>query len=160
MKKLVALALLGLPGWLVAQSGCGPSCPSSERVVEAGIRHTAGAERVYQTSGPEGPFVPFEGATLLHLRHGLGVSPYNVAIYLSFSERPLQSGGGGFSQAAGNQATIQRVNADEVAIKNDSCANYYVRVVIEGHELGDAGATDSALDATPTDAPGTDATGD
>jgi hypothetical protein len=137
VKRVVALALL-----LHAESGCGPSCPPSERVINDGIRHTAGAVRVYQTSGPDGPFVPFEGATLLHLRHGLGLRPHDVHIYLSFSERPLQSGGGGFSQAAGNQATIQRVDADEVAIKNDSCANYYARVVIEAHEPTDAG-TDS-----------------
>ncbi len=154
MRKLVALALLVLPAWLVAQSGCGPSCPSSERVVEAGIRHTSGAERVYQSSSAEGPFLPFEGATLLHIRHGLGVVPHQIAIYLSFADRPLSSGGGGFSQAAGNQATIQRVNAEEVAIKNDSCANYYVRVVIEGHELGDAGVSTDAADAA--DAPASD----
>jgi hypothetical protein len=135
VKRVVALALL-----LHGESGCGPSCPPSERVINDGIRHTAGAERVYQTSTADGPFIPFEGATLLHLRHGLGITPHHIAIYLSFSERPLQSGGGGFSQAAGNQATIQRVTADEVAIKNDSCANYYARVVIEAHEVTDAAA--------------------
>ena len=151
MKKLFALAMFVLPVWLTAQSGCGPSCFPSERVVSTGIRYSAGAQRVYMTSAPEGPFLPFEGGTVLRLRHQLGTNKLLVQVKLSFSEHPLASGGGGSSFAAGNQAVVQREDADEVVVKNDSCANYYIRVIVEGDVVdGDAGAVDAETSVSDT----------
>lgn len=151
MKKLFALAMLALPVWLGTQNGCGPSCYPSERVVSTGIRYTAGAQRVYMTSGPEGPFLPFEGGTVLRLRHQLGTNRLLVQVKLSFSEHPLASGGGGSSFAAGNQAVVQREDADEVVVKNDSCANYYIRVLVEGDIAdGDGGVVDAETGAGDT----------
>ena len=131
---VIALATLG-----VAAIGCGSPCPSTERVVDDGARWTAGATRRYQSSPPEGPFIPFEGGTLLHVRHGLGVAPEQVQVMLSFSERP--AGGGGYSYAAGNQALVLAQDDREITLKNDSCASYWLRVTAEawGPPDGDAG---------------------
>lgn len=140
--------LVLLAGLSAVSAGCGSTCPATERVVEDGARWTTGGARRFQTSGPEGPFLPFEGGTLLHVRHGLGVRPQQVQVMLSFSERP--EGGGGYSYAAGNQALVLHQNAEEIAIKNDSCASYWVRITAEawGDPDGDAGAS---ADSAPTD---------
>lgn len=126
----------------IAESGCGVPCDPSDRVISNGERWTAGASRVYRTSGPEGPFLPFEGATVIHLRHGLGVVPHRYQIQLAFTERPLQAGGGGSSFPAGNQVILQRVDAEEATFRNDSCANYFIQITLEGNVVSDAGVSD------------------
>lgn len=137
----------------ITAPGCGPSCQPGERVVDEGIRIEAGPYREFQTSAPEGPYLPFEGGTMLRIRHKLGVVPGAPAIYISFTERPLEAYKGGYSQAAGNQAITLRHDAEEVAIKNDSCANYFIRVVISGLVVEDAGGPDATSgDTTVTDA--------
>lgn len=151
-RALGAVSLVGLSVALVAPpfAGCGPACPPSERVIVEGTRLTTEASRYYETSGPEGPFLPFEGATQLRIRHGLGARPQKVVIMLAFTEHPQSPGGGGYSFAAGNQAIVLRQDADEVAIKNDSCAKYWVRVTIEALTPEDAGA-DAPADTAVAD---------
>ncbi|MGZ3418816.1 MAG: hypothetical protein ACXWUG_31290 [Polyangiales bacterium] len=127
-----------------AAPGCGSTCPASERVYADGSLKKGTGFMRYETSGPSGPFIPYEGATLLHIKHGLGVRPDTVEIFLSFAERPEDVGGGGSSPAAGNQAILLKQDENEIAVKNDSCASYWIRVV----------AT-TGLTGTPTDA-GTD----
>lgn len=124
MRWLVPLAVLHF--------GCGPTCQPSERVVESGERWSTSEHKVYRTSPLEGPFLPFEGATVLRVRHRLGISPQTPPhVLLSFSERPMQSGGGGAAFPAGNQVVISNVSADEVTIRNDSCASYFIQVTVE-----------------------------
>jgi hypothetical protein len=110
--------------------GCGSSCPPSERVVADGERWQTTERKSYRTSPPEGPFLPFDGATVLHVRHGLGQKPDFYQVQLSFSERPLQSGGGGSAFAAGNQVVLQKIDETEIIFRNDSCASYYIQVTV------------------------------
>jgi hypothetical protein len=154
------LSAIAIVAALTAE-GCGPSCQPTDRVVEEGIRDLEGPVRTFQTSPPEGPFLPFEGGTMLRIRHGLGIQPENVHVTLSFTERPLEAYKGGSSQAAGNQAIVLRQDGDEVAVKNDSCANYFVRVVIVGFTPDDAGVlTDTSVADTSVADAVTDATVD
>jgi len=150
------LSAIAIVAALTAQ-GCGPSCQPTDRVVEEGIRDLEGPVRTFETSAAEGPFLPFEGGTTLRIRHGLGMNPHDVDVSLSFTERPLEAAKGGYSQAAGNQAIVLRHNADEISVKNDSCANYYIRVVIVAYPPDDAGVL---ADTSVTDAAVTDATVD
>jgi len=142
----------------LAAPGCGPSCQPGERVVADGIRDVTGPVRSFETSAAEGPLLPFEGGTMLRIRHGLGLKPKIVQVTLSFTERPLEAYKGGYSQAAGNQAIVLRNDEEEVAVKNDSCANYYIRVVVVGFPDDDAGTpadtslTDATIDTSVTDA--------
>lgn len=110
--------------------GCGSPCPPSELYFDKGTLHRAGGTLLWESSPAAGPLVPFTGATTLHLRHRLGVRPLKTDIELSFSEFPERPGGGGLTDAAGNQALKLLQNEDEVVLKNDSCANYYIRVTI------------------------------
>jgi hypothetical protein len=147
-------ALLGVVALVVSAvsfAGCGPACHPSERVVTEGVRITAGPIREFQTSPPDGPFLPFEGGTTLRIRHGLGVVPSKPVVYLSFTEHPLASGRDGYSQAAGNQAITLQHDDQEIAVWNGSCANYFIRVVITAVTPDDAGATDAAADTNATD---------
>jgi hypothetical protein len=125
---LSAFAMLAI-GALAVAPGCGPTCPASERVFADGSLAKGTGLIRYETSGPEGPFLPYEGATLLHIKHGLGVKPDVVQVFLSFAEHPEEVGGGGSSAAAGNQAILLKQDETEIAVKNDSCASYWIRVV-------------------------------
>jgi len=148
---VVGLVVLGA-ATSVSGPGCGPTCSLSDRVVEQGLRWTSGSTRHYATSGPEGPFLPFEGETYLHIRHGLGMQPQNIQVMLSFEEHPQVPGAGGYSFAAGNQAAILRQDKDEITIRNSSCAAYWIRVTAEA-------SGDDSDAASPVDASG-DAAGD
>ena len=150
MRALITVGVLVLSA--VSFSGCGPACHPTERVVTEGVRTISGPYREFQTSPPDGPFLPFEGGTTLRIRHGLGIVPSEPKVYLSFTEHPLASGRDGYSQAAGNQAITLQHDDQEIAIWNGSCANYFIRVVVSGITPDDAGATDAAIDTSVVDA--------
>lgn len=129
LSALSALAVAFVVVALFAPSGCGPTCPTSERVVTSGaLSVRANGDRYFETSPSDGPFLPFDGYTLLHVKHGLGVRPDFVQVYLSFNALPELGGNGGSSYAAGNQALLLYQDAEEIWVQNDSCANYFVRV--------------------------------
>ncbi len=141
---LTPLACLALVA--AAAPGCGPACSPSERTFTGGATTSDGQTLYYESSPPGGPFLPYEGSTLLHLKHKFGTRPALVQVYLAFSERPEVVGGGGSSTAAGNQAVYLKQDAEEIAVKNDSCANYFIRVVATGPAPS---AADASVDAAP-----------
>jgi hypothetical protein len=112
--------------------GCGPACAPQTRSFEGGRLERRGDAIFYESSPPSGPFLPFDGGTYLHVKHGFGTRPHTVQIYLSFSEYPESAGGGGAAPSAGNQTVIQSWTDREIQIRNDSCANYWIRVVATG----------------------------
>jgi hypothetical protein len=149
---LRGIGALALPGVVAAMfveaQACNPACTGPEREYTGGKRFTSGVDLVYETSPEDGPFLPFEGATDLHLRHELGFKPYKFNIYLSFNERPTDQGNGGFAPSAGNQTVILSVDEHEMRIRNDTCADYFIRVVAiaSPQEASDGGA-DGEIDA-------------
>ena len=56
--------------------------------------------------------------------------PDAVQVYLSFNPLPSSDGGDGFAQAAGNLGEITLLGSGKVQVLNDSCAQYYLRVVV------------------------------
>lgn len=144
-RALSAFALLGVVAALyLPASGCGPACSAADRYYDGGTTLKSGAETIWETNPIDGAFLPFEGAVLYHLHHGLGVKPYATEITLSFSDHPEVAGNGGYAQSAGNQVLVLSATDQEVVIKNDSCASYYFRAVIRAipgdGAGGDAGA--------------------
>jgi hypothetical protein len=77
--------------------------------------------------------------------HHLGQTPANVSVFLSFKEFPGPGNNsdkepGNASQAAGNETVIERVDAHNIQVKNDSCSEFYLRVVARaGSTATDAG---------------------
>ena len=133
--KLLGLALLAVS----LASGCGNECKTDDPDVD--VRYDGGtlAGGVYQTSGWEGPFLHFPPGRRFVLLHGLGSTPADVQIYLSFSSQGLDPDAGrNLAPSAGNQAVIEAVTANEIQVRNDSCSEFYLRVVATAPS-GDAG---------------------
>ncbi|MEZ4222954.1 MAG: hypothetical protein R3B13_18570 [Polyangiaceae bacterium] len=118
--SLVLLALGGV--------GCAQDCKttSSASVVYNG-GHVDSTASVYETNAWDEPWLHFPPGRRFVFEHGLGVEPYVVNTYLSFSENPLTSSNNA-SESAGNQAVIEAVTDEFVRIRNDSCADFYLRV--------------------------------
>jgi len=162
-----ACGALGLPALVAAlfahAQACNPPCTGPDRNfgAESGRKFSSGTDLVFETSPIDGPFIPFEGAAEYHIQHGLGFKPYQVDITLSFSQYPEIFGNGGSAPSAGNESLILSTDDQEVVIKNDTCADYWMRVEIRANpaETNDA-ATEGGVDAPTIDALETDAASD
>ena len=157
LRLLGALVLPGVVGVLFAEAqACNPACTGPERSFSGGNRFGSGSDLWYETSGERGPFLPFEGGADLHLRHELGLTPYQINIFLSFNEYPTDDSNGGYAPSAGNQTVILFADEHEVRIRNDTCSDYWIRVVVHANADESAEANDGATDAgaeTTSDAP-------
>ena len=78
----------------------------------------------------------FPQGRIYRIEHGLGTSPVTVDIFLSFCEQPLSEGCGtdstqpsNVAPTAGNQALIEVWDEEVLEIRNDTCAEFYLRVV-------------------------------
>jgi hypothetical protein len=116
--------LLALVAWCTL--GCSPPCETSDTdpVRFEGGTTSAG---VYQTSAWEGPYLHFPGGRRYQLVHGLGTTPPLVASYVSIAKQPFKDNNA--SENAGNQGVIELVNDEIIQIRNDTCAEFYLRVV-------------------------------
>jgi hypothetical protein len=138
----------------VPNGGCVANCPTVDRYYERGETLVApNGAGVYETAPADGAFLPFEGGTVWHLRHGLGRVPTSVQVYTAFTEHPNLALAGGSSAGAGNESLILEVSDQDVVVKNDTCSGFYVRVVVTADVPADAGSAGSAPDA-PSDAGG------
>jgi hypothetical protein len=64
-------------------------------------------------------------------------APTGFFAYLSLEQNPYAEGGTGFAQAAGNLAEFSPAgNAWQVNVLNDTCAQYYLRVVLTYPDAG------------------------
>jgi hypothetical protein len=87
----------------------------------------------YESSSWPGPWLHFPGGRTYLLVHHLGQTPASVSVYLSFKESPGPGNNpdepGNASQAAGNETVIERVDANNIQVKNDTCSEFFLRVV-------------------------------
>lgn len=124
-------------------AACVPTCASPERQFSGGHRDLTA--KVYETSGPEGPFLPFDGGAVYRIQHGLGIKPSLTLSYLSFSEYPENPGGGGSTQAAGNQVIVLKQDEQEIVLKNDTCSSLYLRLVAFTQNFDLSSPSDASL---------------
>jgi hypothetical protein len=98
----------------------------------------------YESSELYGTWLHFPGGRRYRLLHGLGEAPTDVTVYLAFREDPLRENAtGNVSTATGNVALIEAVTDEHVQVRNDTCSEYFVRVVAEvgsGSTLSSGGA--------------------
>lgn len=151
MRSARLFATLALPFVLSAGSasvGCfDGSCdeqlsrtaPGSGRLIDANTWE----------SGPiDGEWLRYDHRMLLVLDTSLlGTRiPTSVLVYISADPRPLQ--GGTFTIGGGNVADITVPGPGAIYVKNNSCAEYYARVVVQAAPLEpDGGAPDAGADA-------------
>lgn len=94
------------------------------------------SQTYYETGSPNEKMLPFPPGKTYDLYHGLGKDPA-VHSYVSFVEQleedpskvdPLAPNH--VAESAGNQAVIERWNDKFVRVRNDTCANFYLRVIL------------------------------
>lgn len=140
-----ALLMLAAIGGLCACSS--DACQRSgqePQIYEEG--RTTSDETFYETSGFDGTFLFFPSGRTYKLPHGLRSTPTDVGIYLAFVPNPREAGSL-IAPSAGNQGGIQAVDDRFVTVRNDSCAEFFVRVTATA-----AGSPDSALNGPAADA--------
>jgi hypothetical protein len=119
---------------------CSPTCDTTDADNPAqrfeGGAVSGGANPYYVSSDWQTGLLPFPGGKRYQLVHHLGFTPAEVSVYVSFAEQnePI-------TPCSGNTCVIQAVNDDSITVKNDTCSEFWVRVVASGvSPWGDAGA--------------------
>ena len=79
---------------------------------------------VYYSAPYGGPYQFFPGGRTLHFKHGFEKPPLPPVFWVAImadgtSDNPL-------GLAAGNLAELVGLDADEVAVKNDTCSDFYI----------------------------------
>lgn len=101
----------------------------------------------YETNALDEPFLHFPAGRSYEIVHGLRERPTAFHAYLAFGECPLsasvrnpggspscepvgaESGGGGFAEGSGNEAMFEVRDDETLIVRNDTCAEFYLRVV-------------------------------
>lgn len=156
MTRKTCTAVLALAAALGA-SACGSQC--DRHPDESPITHDGGTtdqhEHTYMSSPWSGPWLIFPPGRTYRFEHHLGGTPSIPLAYFAFSANPVPApngagAAGGFTQAGGNQATFQNIGPEFVDIRNDTCSEVYVLVVLAapmGAVTSDAGSPDASSDS-------------
>lgn len=144
-----SLSLLALG--LVGSTGCVSECERDGRtpqVYRDGLTSSDGS--FYQTAPLDGTYLFFPPGRVYNLEHGLGEVPAEYHVWLAFVPDPLANGerGAGTSESAGNQAVVELVDDEILQVRNDTCAEFFVRVVAR---TGSASATDLVEETATSD---------
>jgi hypothetical protein len=142
-------------GWLALLLPLAAACAGLECDRHAGESlefrggNTLANGSYYESGALDEPFLHFPGGRSYDLVHELGGPPTEFHAYLAFSECPLSkslksaggpprcaevtetSGGPGIAESAGNQALFEVRSAGVLRVRNDTCAEFYLRVVAE-----------------------------
>jgi len=114
----------------LAQLGCNTSCDNNPQdnppeVYTAGIGNPA--TETYESSSNTEPPLPFPGGKQYFLVHHLGFTPAEVEITFGSADN-----GTDLNPCAGNTCVHPCINSELIWIRNDSCADFLVRVVATG----------------------------
>jgi len=111
---------------------CSSSCP--RETDENARRYTGGTTSpdatFYETNAWDRKFVDFPAGRRLALVHGLRETPIELKSYLAFKAKALPEDGKGFvAESAGNQVLIEGVDEEVVRVRNDTCQDFFLRLV-------------------------------
>lgn len=129
MSALRTVCLALAPLGALAVVGCGSCDTSGQDPITYRDGLTNESRTYYETSPIDGEYLHFPAGRVYELEHNLRALPFAIDAYLAFSPNPNSSNGGdGFAPSAGNQTIL---NADErfIFVRNDTCAEFYLRVV-------------------------------
>ena len=122
-------------------SACGTCDTRGQQPIEyrGGESHTAGdlPWPWYETSAAGGEYLHFPAGRRFDLMHGLGRTPEKFTSYVSFQRVPGseddsgEENTGNFAEAAGNMVVYECLDEERVRVRNDTCAEFYLRVVLE-----------------------------
>ncbi len=128
MRKVVPLAL----PLFTLLSACGDCDTRGQTPIEytGGNNPTA---TTYETGGIFGEYLHFPAGRRFDLMHNLGVTPGQWETYVTFQRLPGQSSDdntGNIAESAGNQAVVECADEQRLRVRNDTCAEFYLRVFI------------------------------
>lgn len=93
------------------------------------------ADSFYETSPFSGPLLDFPTGAKWEIFHDLGAIPWGLDAFVAFSECPttepcgnMEGDDTGLTLAAGNAVTFHSVTAESVIVRNDTCADFFLRV--------------------------------
>lgn len=121
-------------------SGCTNCDTHGQKPIEyrGGTPDVDGDELVYDTSGPFSEYLHFPAGRRFDLMHELGITPNSFEAYLSFERIPGKGSGedntGNFGLAAGNQVVFECADEERVRVRNDTCADGYLRVLLRARD--------------------------
>lgn len=125
-------ALLGLTLLL---SACGPCDVSGQRPLTFTQGRTSADGSFYETTHPGEDMLHFPPGRVYHLHHGLRNLPTNVRTYVSFTKRLSEDGNttdplqpNHIAESAGNVVVIEAWNDEYIQVRNDTCADFYLRL--------------------------------
>lgn len=126
MKTQLAGGLIA--GLALFASACSSTstCSRGEDDVTVEPSPTMVVNGVYCSAPYGGPYQYFPGGRTLHFIHGLGAAPLPPTIWLAFDAERRAEERNPVAIAAGNLAEVVELNDSEIAIKNDTCSDFYI----------------------------------
>ena len=137
--------LVWLGAWCVGLcSGCGDTChdDSGERVFFSEGQTTS--DRAFYQTGPiQGPYLHFPSGRIFELEHDLLAAPDDFSSLLAFDENALlDPDSDNVAESAGNQVVLECADGPRqdatgavvkgiIRVRNDTCADFYLRVTAE-----------------------------
>jgi hypothetical protein len=150
-RLVVGLAFLGAAS---AGIGCGAACDTSDDA-NSPERYRGGQATAtgYESSSWKAGLLPFPGGKQYQLEHHLGFTPSLVEVYIGFGPD-----GERVSLCAGNSCLVRCVDDQLIWIKNDTCADFWVRVATTGRSFENRGTacTGGSFEAGPGNDGGTE----
>ena len=88
---------------------------------------------VWESSPIDGVWIPFprQRAWVFEIHEFGDRVPFEVSPYVSAQADPNHEPGGNFTNGAGNLAEISGIDKGHVVVRNGTCADYFLRVVVE-----------------------------
>jgi hypothetical protein len=120
-------------------SACGTCDTRGQQPIEyrGGNADLASDVPWYETSSAGGEYLHFPAGRRFDLIHGLGRAPEKFTSYVSFERVPgsVDDSGkentGNFAESSGNMVVYECLDEERVRVRNDTCAEFYLRVVLE-----------------------------
>ena len=167
LRRVLALGALwvSISAGALAAPGCyGRNCEGGLEFYGAETEQGRMVDENTWESGPmDGAWLPYprQRAYIFDIRALGGRTPYSVEPYISASPEPMKNGGNA-TVGSGNLALLANVSPNRVDIRNDSCSDFYLRLVVhvrpqepalppEDDGGADAGTADAADDDAGND---------
>lgn len=103
----------------------------------------------YETSALDGTYLFYPGGRTYKFPHGFGRIPDDFLIYGTFVDEPHKHGAL-VAPLAGNQAGFLGADDEFITIRNDTCAEVFIRVTAKVYPDGDE--LDNKTEKPPVDA--------
>lgn len=128
-----SLRLFATLGVVAATCGCSDldNCPDARDPITIDRPEATDLETLtYESSAGWESFDEFPAKTELRFKHGLGVRPWDVKSFLSFTATATNGkGGGSFAEAAGNAVEWECIDSHTIVIRNDTCErSFYIKI--------------------------------